>query len=432
MSLSLGSIFAAMSGFLFPARSSIPAIRAEGSNAANPQQWFLDWVRDGQATASAIAVSPESALRCATLFGGIKVVAEDCAKLPLILYRRKPDGGKERAVDHPLYNILARRPNPRLTSFEFREMQQIQVELRGNAYAYVERDFANRPVALWPWPAARVTVLEAPDGSLFYRYQPKRGDAVVEPSRNVIHERGMMLDDCVGLKPIDYAREPIGMALAAEKYGAMFFANDAQPRGLLYHPQKLKDTAVVNIEDSFNKDGSGKDRHKVKVLEEGMKYQQIGMTNEDAQYLLTRAFQREEILAYLRVPQHKVGILTRSTFSNIEQQALEYVTDSLLPRLRRREQKLEVCLLTEKEQDSYYIEHLVDGLLRGDIAARYAAYQIARQNGVLNADEIRGLENLDKRSDGHGADYLHPANMVVDGSDPAAAGNDPAPASPAT
>lgn len=432
MSFSLTSMFAGLAGFLAAGRGR-SMIRAEGSNTANPQSWFLEWVRDGQASASAIAVSPETALRCAAVYACIRVISEDVAKLPLILYRRKKDGGKERAIDHPLYNLLARRPNRRHTSFEFRQMQQAQLELRGNSYAAIERDALYRPVALWPYPAARTTVLEAPDGSLFYRFQPKRGgEAIILPERDVVHERGLMLDDTMGLKPVDHAREAIGMALASEKYGAMFFANDAQPRGVLYHPDPLKDTARRNIIESFNKDGAGKDRHKVQILEEGMKYQQIGMTNEDAQFLATRNYQREEIAAFWRIPQHKIGILTRSTFSNIEQQSLEYVSDTLLPRLRSREQRLEVSLLSESEQNDYYIEHLVDGLLRGDLAARYSAYNVARQNGILNADEIRALENLDKRADGHGADYLHPANMLVDGSDPTAAARDPQPATPAT
>lgn len=397
------------------------AAMAFKSDAANPSEWLINWVRGGGPTASGESVSPTSAMRIGAVFACVRVVSEDVAKLPLILYRRRNDGGKDRATDHPLYQLLGSQPNPRQTSFEWREQQQAHIELRGNAYNYIDRDGRGRPRLLLPMYPDRTTVLKAEDGTPFYRYQPDRGNAEIYSASEVLHPRGLSVDGgYTGLSTIAQAREAIGMAAAAEKYGAQFFANDAQPRGILYHPNTLGDKAQANVTKSWQEDKSKKDRHKIAVLEEGMRYQQLGLSNDEAQFLETRNLQREEIAGFFRVPQHKIGILTRSTFSNIEQQALEYVTDSLLPRLRRCEERYNTTLLSASEQKDYFFEHLVDGLLRADIAARYTAYQIAFINGFLNSNEIRAIENRNPRPGGD--EFRVPANTLPsDGKSPAPA-----------
>lgn len=401
------------------------AAMAFKSDAANPSQWLIDWVRGGGPTASGEPVSPQTAMRIGAVFACVRVVSEDVAKLPLILYRRRSDGGKDRATEHPLYQLLGTRPNALQTSFEWREMQQAHVEMRGNGYSYIGRDFRGRPIALQPMHPDKVTVMKAADGAPFYRWQPDNGPAETLSASEVLHVRGLSLDGYVGLSTIAQAREAIGMAAAAEKYGAQFFANDAQPRGILYHPNTLSDKAQANVESDWQKQKSKKDRHKIAVLEEGMRYQQLGLSNDEAQFLETRNLQREEIASFFRVPQHKIGILTRSTFSNIEQQSLEYVTDSLLPRLRRNEGRYNVTLLSAAEQRDYFFEHLVDGLLRADIAARYAAYQIAFMNGFMNANEIRAIENRNPRPGGD--EYRVPANTLPSGG---SAPDQPAPTPP--
>lgn len=414
-------------GLLLGDQGRRPKIQA--SDTANPAQWLIDWVRGGAASATGEAVSPDSAMRVGAVFSCVRVVSEDVAKLPLVLYRRLPKGGKERAVDHPLFKILGGSPNPRQTSFEFREWAQACLELRGNAYIEIERDYRGRVVALWPRLPTKIIVKKDPDGDLWYCYQPDRMPERIISQENMLHLRGLSVDGDVGLSVVSQAREAIGMAIAAERYGAMFFKNDAQPRGVLMIPEAASDKARQNIEESFQKEMSGKKRHSVPLLEEGIKYLQIGMSNEDAQFLQTRGLQREEIAAMWRVPQHKIGILTRTTFSNIEQQALEYVSDSLLPRLRRNEQRYEHCLLTEAERGEYFIEHMVDGLLRADIVARYGAYQIAFINGWMNDNEIREKENMNPRDGGD--EYRVPANTLPSGTDPNATKTDEPPATPA-
>lgn len=391
------------------------------STTANPAQWLIEWVRGGPETAAAIPVSPESAMRCAAVYACVRVLSEDVGKLPLIVYRRTKDGGKERASDHPLFALLGRAPNPRQTSFEFREMLQAHLELRGNAYAEIERDGRGRPIALWPQIPTRVEVRQADDGDLFYRIQDGKGGHRDVSGANMLHLRGLSSDGIMGLSTIGLQREAVGMALAAEKYGATFFANDAQPRGVLMHPASLDEQASKNIRDSWQKRQTGDDRHKVAVLEEGMKYVPMGMTNEDAQFLETRKFQRGEIASIFRIPPHKIGDLERATFSNIEQQAIEYVVDALLPRLRRWEQALERVLLAETEQQGMLIEFLVDGLLRGDLASRYAAYAVGRQWGWLSINDVREKENMNRIPGKGGDDYIVPLNQGPAGAPPPAA-----------
>jgi HK97 family phage portal protein len=395
---------------LFPWR------RREVTTTQNPASWFIDWVNGGEPTLSGIRVTPESAMRMAAVWACVRVRSEDVGKTPCFLYRRLSGGGKERATDNPLYALIHDAPNPRMTAFEFKQLMQAQVDLRGNGYALKEFDARGRVIALWPICPTKVTVLITPDGrDLFYRVT---GLTATLPAENMLHLRGPTLDGIIGLSPIAYHRETIGLGVAAEKYGAAFFGNSAQPRGAVRLPgvagEDVKKALRVSWEQKY---GGTENAHRIAILDGGMEWVQTGMDNSDAQYMETRGFQNREIWRIYRVPAHKVGDLDKATFSNIEQQALEYVTDCLMSEFSRWEMTLTLSLLSEAERRDMFFEFMPDALLRGDIKTRYEAYAVARNWGWLNVNEIRSKENMNGIG-AKGEIFLEPLNMVEAGARP--------------
>jgi HK97 family phage portal protein len=392
---------------------------SDDASSDNPRGWFIDFLV-GDRTLSGERVNATRAMRLSAVWACVRVRSEDVGKLPCILYRRQEDGGKIRATDHYLYALIRDQPNPRMTAFEFRQMMQAQLDLKGNAYALKEFDGRGRVVALWPIHT-RVEILCTPDQKeLFYRVTSERG-ALSEPmpAEFILHLRGMSLDGIHGLSPISYHRETIGLAIAAEKYGAAFFGNSAQPRGGIKVQSVLSPEAAKALRESWEKKHMGiENAHRIAIFDGGMEYVQTGMNNTDAQYLETRKMQNAEIWRIFRMPPHKVGDLEKATFSNIEQQSLEYVTDCLMSELVRWEQTLARDLLTEKEQSEYFFEFLVDALLRGDFKSRMEGYAIARNWGLFSADDCRDRENMNHLPDKKGEMYLQPLNMVEAGTPP--------------
>jgi HK97 family phage portal protein len=382
--------------------------------AETPGDALMRAIRGGGAlTKSGVRVTEDTAMRVAAVFSCVRVISEDVAKLPLILYRRRPDGGKERATDHPLYRLLHDRPNALQTAFGFREMMQGHVELRGNAFARKVR-VRGQLRELLPVNPSTVTVTRRNDWEPLYRFE---GDAREYGRADVLHVAGLSSDGLCGVSPIRLHRESVGLALATLEHGSKLFGNAARPSGVLQVPTALSDAAYDRLKESWETAHGGENMHRTALLEDGTKWQQVGMTSEDAQYLETRKFQRSEIAGIFRVPPHKIADLERSTFSNIEHQSLEYVTDSLLPRLIRWEQRLNADLLTPAEQEEFFFEHLVDGLLRGDSKSRYAAYQSAINTGWMSPNEARIRENLNP-VDGLD-DYRRPLNTEsATGQDP--------------
>jgi HK97 family phage portal protein len=350
-------------------------------------------------------VTPDSAMACAAVFSCVRVVSEDVAKLPLILYRRTSDGGKERAKDHPLYARLHDTPNSWQTSVEWREMMQGHLELRGNAYALKVMS-GRQLLELIPLHPDKVTVRQDERFRLSYDIA-----GTAYSADQILHLRGMSSDGFTGMSTITHAREAIGLAQATERHGASLFGNGARPGGVLVHPGKLSPEAAKRLKDQWDATHGGENANSTAVLEEGVSWTQLGMTSEDSQFLETRKFQRSEIASFFRIPPHKIGDLERATFSNIEHQALEYVTDSLMPRLVRWEQRLNASLLNPSERGAYFFEFLTEGLLRGDTKARYDAYQSAIASGWMSRNEARIRENMNPEV---GLDeFLRPLNMDV-------------------
>lgn len=371
-------------------------------------------------TATGVVVSPESSLQVITVFACVRVLAESLAALPLLLYQRQGTA-KTRVTDHTLYPVLHDLPNPEMTSMEFRETLMGHLALRGNAFANKVFDGAGRVRELWPLRPDRMQVQRDTNGQLVYLYSLPGGEQRLLRAQEVMHIRGLSPDGIIGYNPIQLARQAIGLALATEEYGARFFGNGARATTVLEHPGKLSDTAYTRLQRSWEARHMGlENAHRVAILEEGMKVEQIGMAPEDAQFLQTRKFQKGEIASLFRIPPHMAGDLDKATFGNIEHMGIEFVVYTMRPWLVRWEQAIARDLLTEEERSRYFAEFLLDALLRGDMASRYQAYSIGRQNGWLSANDIRGFENLNPVPGGDV--YLIPLNMVPADAAPSSTG----------
>ena len=360
-------------------------------------------------TTSGKPVNERTAMQTTAVYACVRILAEAVASLPLHVYEYQDDGGKKLVHDHPLYYLLHDEPNPEMTSFVFRETLMSHLLIWGNAYAQIIRDGAGRVLGLYPLLPDKMDVQRDDRGNIYYVYSrnsdenpmfKEYGDIRLK-AEDVLHIPGLGFDGLIGYSPIAMAKNAVGMTLACEEYGASFFANGANPGGVLEHPGVLKDPSKVR--ESWNSVYRGvNNAHKIAVLEEGMKYQQIGIPPEEAQFLETRKFQINEIARLYRIPPHMVGDLDKSSFSNIEQQSLEFVKYTLDPWVIRWEQSLQRSLLLPGEKGKYFIKLNVDGLLRGDYQSRMNGYAVGRQNGWFSANDIREMENMNPIPDEEG------------------------------
>ena len=387
--------------------------KPQNSTAGSSYTFFM-----GGSTAGKY-VNERSAMQMTAVYSCVRILAEAVAGLPLHLYRYTESGGKEKAIDHPLYLLLHDEPNPEMSSFVFRETLMTHLLLWGNAYAQIIRNGKNEVIALYPLMPNKMEVDRDEHGQLYYKYQRSNdeahtmdGSSVILKPCDVLHIPGLGFDGLVGYSPIAMAKNAIGMAIACEEFGAKFFANGAAPSGVLEHPGTIKDPSRVR--DAWQSQfGGSSNSGKVAVLEEGMKYTPISISPEQAQFLETRKFQINEIARIFRVPPHMVGDLEKSSFSNIEQQSLEFVKYTLDPWVIRWEQSIMRSLLSPEEKKTYFAKFNLDGLLRGDYQSRMNGYAIGRQNGWMSANDIRELENLDRIPTEEGGDlYLINGNML--------------------
>ena len=369
-------------------------------------------------SSSGKSVTERSAMQMTAVYSCVRILAEAVAGLPLHFYKQTEEG-KTKAIDHNLYRLLHDEPNPEMSSFVFRETLMTHLLLWGNAYAQIIRNGKGDIVALYPLMPNKMKVDRDTEGQIYYTYTRSNDEAptmegttVYLQKENVLHIPGLGFDGLVGYSPIAMAKNAIGLAIATEEYGAKFFANGAAPSGVLEHPGTIKDPARVREAWQSQFGGSG-NSGKVAVLEEGMKYTPISISPDQAQFLETRKFQINEIARIFRVPPHMVGDLEKSSFSNIEQQSLEFVKYTLDPWIVRWEQSLARSLLSDDEKKSYYFKFNLEGLLRGDYVSRTSGYATARQNGWMSANDIRELENMDRIPVEQGGDlYLINGNML--------------------
>nr|DAK25088.1 MAG TPA: Portal [Caudoviricetes sp.] len=371
-------------------------------------------------TAAGKAVNERTAMQTTAVYACVRILAESIACLPFAVYRRW-EGGKEIAYEHPLYFLLHDAPNSEMTSFVFRETLMAHLLLWGNAYAQILRDDRGNVLGLYPLLPDKMEVSrDSRTGEIYYTYtrsteeNPNFADKgqIRLRREDVLHIPGLGFDGLVGYSPIAMAKNAIGIALATEEYGAAFFKNGARPGGVLEHPGVLKDPSKLR-ESWHAVYGGTMNTGRIAVLEEGVKYQQIAIPPEEAQFLETRKFQIDEIARLYRVPPHMIGDLEKSSFNNIEQQSLEFVKYTLNPWVVRWEQSLQKALLTDRERKEYFIRFKVDGLLRGDYKSRMEGYAIGRQNGWLSANDIRSLEDLNPIEGEEGGDlYLINGSMT--------------------
>lgn len=364
---------------------------------------------------SGMSITTDRSMGYSPFWAAVRVLSETVAQLPLVIYRRLPGGGKERAAHHSLYPILHTAPNPEMTSFIWRETGQGHAVSWGNHYSEIVRDRTDTIRELWPLAPDRMQKKRAADGTIFFRYQKSNGEQRDLEARQVFHLPGLGWDGFTGYSVLSMAREAIGLGLSAEAFGATFFAQGATTKGIIAYPGDLDQPQADALREKFDgRHGGTRNAHRTGVLTNGATYTSTSIPPEDAQFLQTRKFQVTEIARMFRLPPHLIGDLEHATFTNIEQQSLEFVKYSMLPWLTRWEQQIQKDLI---QDDQYFAEFLVDGLERADAVTRATALQIRRQNGTLNADQWRATENENPLDDGAGQEFWQPLNMGIVGRD---------------
>jgi HK97 family phage portal protein len=365
------------------------------TSVASPASWLLNAVGGGLPSATGIPVTPATAVQCAAVYACVRLISEDLAKLPLRVYRVRADGSRVLAGNHYLTKVL-RRPNNWMTGFSCRETLQWNACLAGNAYAFVDWGDAGRVRRIIPISTNYARIMVDQDGEPFlFVTDPRLGSNLALARGEYLHIHGPSVDGYVGLNPIQLGREAIGLALGTERHGGKLFANGAQVGGILEAPAELSDDAYGRMEKSWMRNYSGADRaHRVAILEGGTKFTKVGMTAEDSQFLQTRGYQTREIARLFRVPPHKIGDLDKATFSNIEQQNIEYVTDCLQSWGGRWADELSSALLLPEDRDYFEIDLDYDELLKADMKTRYDANASALNAGWKTVNEVRKGEGL--------------------------------------
>ena len=348
-------------------------------------------------SASGVTITQSSALTISAVFACVRVLSETLASLPLHLNERLEGDDRRRAREHALYPVLHSIANEEMTSYTLRETLQAHVLTWGNGFAEIESSRGGDVLALWPLRPDK-TKPERRAGALGYKTElPESvgGGSAWLRAENVFHVHGLGFDGLQGYSVIGMHKDNLGLAKATEIHGARFFGNGARPGLVLKHPGELSENAHSRLRESWQETHGGLDRsQRLAILEEGMDLETIGIPPNEAQFLETREFQVAEIARLFRVPPHMIGDLKRATFSNVEQQAIDFVVHSMGPWLSRWEQEIYRQLLTRPERARFYAEFLVAGLLRGDTESRYNAYATGKGNGWLSANDIRRMENL--------------------------------------
>lgn len=359
-----------------------------------------------------VRVNEDTALESPAFYAGIRAVCEAFSQLPGIVYERVGESNKKRATSFHLYPLIHDSPNDFQTTFEFRQLMMINAQTHGVAYAEKIRVNNNRKIkSLLPIAPGNIKVEYKNNYEPSYKIRKSDKDAWVDVPRDKIFK-------LVGFPgefkrtPIDYLKETLGLSIAAQRFGAQLFGNQGRPGGIIKVPGNFTPEARRKLSEQWEAEYSGTKAGRTAFLAEGMDWKETGYSSEDSQFLETREYQRSETAGALGVSPHKIGDLKHATFSNIEHQSLEFVIYTVLPWCVRWEQAIQKYLMSEEERKKYFVEFLVDGLLRGDMKSRSEAYRVFIELGIMSVDEARERENLNKREDGRGNVYLRPANLV--------------------
>lgn len=388
-------------------------IRADADDNGDRSPWGDYWFTPVPFKGNPYSVTSDAAMRLTAVYACVRVLAESVSMLPFVLYTESANGAKKPNKKHWLYRLLAVRPNDFQNPLEFRETMQAHCALRGNAFARILSNGSGEVTDLIPLHPDRVTIEMLVDNArtVNWRYVYRNPDGTTTPlgRGEVFHLRGLSGDGVIGYNPIQAARESVSTGLAAQDYGMRYFQNDATPGGWIEYPGQFKDDdQKKRFREQFQATQTGRHRHKTAVLEMGMKYHQISVTNQDAQYLETRKFSVAEIARLFRIPPHLIGDLDKATFSNIEQQSIEFVNFTLMPWLVRWEEAIRYAFL--EPDDELNCEFQVTALLRGDAAARAMYYHNGILDGWMVRNEARKAEGMNPLD---GLDEpLRPLNMV--------------------
>ena len=377
------------------------------TSLSNPAAWLTGLFGTSK---TGVQVSEDNALTFSAVYAAVRIISETIASIPLNVYVYD---GETRVIarEHPIQKLLAHTPNTVSSSFTFRESMAANLVLHGNAYAKIEFNAAGRPISLTPLNPMLVEV-KIVDGEKVYVFNEKTTYLDYE----IIHVVGLSFNGLTGKSPLTVAREAVAIGLAAQEYGARFYSNGANTGGIITAPGRLSIDAINRLKQSWNRANAGLGAsHGTAILEEGMKYEKIGLDPEAAQFLQSRKFQVNEIARIFRIPPSYLADLENSsTRANVEQQAITFVRDCVTPYVRRFEVEFNRKLFREDEPN-YYAYFTMEGLMRGDLQGRYQAYATARQWGWLSVNDIRDLENLNPVEGGDV--YLQPLNMAQAGED---------------
>jgi len=377
------------------------------TSLSNPAAWLTGLFGTSK---TGVQVSEDNALTFSAVYAAVRIISETIASIPLNVYQADGET-RVKAVGHPVQDLLAKAPNSVSSTFTFREAMASNLVLHGNAYAKIEMNAAGRPTALIPLNPMKVEV-KVVDGEKVYVFDEKHTYLDYE----ILHFVGLSFNGLTGKSPLSMAREAVAIGLAAQEYGARFYSNGANAGGVITAPGRLNTEVVKRLRESWNRAQSGLgSSHSTAILEEGMKYEKIGLDPEAAQFLQSRKFQVNEIARIFRIPPSYLADLENSsTRANTEQQAIQFVRDCITPYVRRMEVELNRKLFREDEPN-LYAYFTMEGLMRGDQKARYEAYAVARNWGWLSVNDIRDLENLNPVEGGD--IYLQPLNMQRAGED---------------
>jgi HK97 family phage portal protein len=378
-----------------------------------PTTW--DLLRTGAAYDSdaGVCVSPYLAENLSVVFACVQVIAETVAMLPLHVYRKATNGDREELPDHPVALLFSGDPNERQTGNELIEMLTAHCLLRGNAFAEIVRDGRGAPAQLVPFHPDHVSLVRIPrTGRYAYDVSlPEGGTRRVLPEE-MFHLKDRTDDGVIGKSRLARARETFGSAIATERYAASTFRNGASMSGVLSHPEALGDDAAERLRKDFEHTYSGSSKAgKVAVLEEGLKWQQVSVSPDDAQMLESRKFGVENLARIFRVPPPVLGDFQGGNYSSISEVGRWFYSHTIMPWLNKWERLIERSLFSAATRRTLEVEFDCDLLLRGDMLTRFQAYRIAREIGVYNANELRKFENANRRTDPAGDEYLAPANM---------------------
>ena len=384
------------------------------SNATSPSNWFVNWINGGE-TSSGEVVNEETAMKMAAVYACIRLLSQSVAKLPLHVYNNK--GGKKiKDEKHAVTQLLETRPNPYMTPFDFKMTMEAHRQLYGNAYAEIQFGRDGYPKALWILnpEITEVVTDEMNHGKVWYTTVLPDGQAVKLKYENVLHIKNIGLTGLKGMSPIAVARETIGSQMASQKYVSKFYKNGTTAKGVLTVPGvTLKPEAKKIVREEWEKMNTGMtNANRIAILDSGITYQDLTMSQADAQFIETQKLNTTDIARIYNVPPHMIADLEHATFSNIEHQSISFVKNTLQPLLVSWEQALNFQLFTPTEQKNYYCKYNVDSELRGDSKSRAEYYEIMERIGAYNIDEIRDKEDLPELENGLGKKHLISLNYT--------------------